>query len=102
MPNESPFISDADRNTLTVCGDTYHALLELGRLVEDATCEAKEASNLLRAAATSERPAKREEAYLACKKTQLSARAAFELSADVDNDAGTLRAMSRNLARNTD
>ena len=101
MPR-TPFISDADRNTLTVCGDTYHALLELGRLVEEATAEAKEASNLLRVAAASEKLEDRDKAYRAGKKTQLSARAIFELSADVDNDAGTLRAMSHNLAHNHD
>jgi hypothetical protein len=100
--SKSPFISDADRNTLTVCGDTYHALLELGRQVESAASEAKEASTLLRAAAASEKPDERERAYLACKKTQLIARSIFEISADIDNDAGTLRSMSRKLARNSD
>jgi hypothetical protein len=101
MP-ESPFISEADRNTIAVASDTYCALLELGRLVDTAIAEAKEATNLLRAAACSERPAKREEAYKACRTTERSARAAFELAADVDNDAGTLRAMSHNLAHNHD
>ena len=100
--SKSPFISTADRNTLTVCGDAYHALLELGRLVEEAVAEAKEASTLLRVAAASEKSEDRDKAYRACKKTQLSSRAVFELAADVDNDARTLRAMSHNLAHNHD
>jgi hypothetical protein len=100
--SKSPFISEADRNTLAVASDTSAALLELSRLASDAYGEAKAARYLLQVAANSEKPEDREEAYKACKTTQLAARAAFELTADVDNDAGTLRAMSHNLAYNHD
>ena len=100
MSNESPFISEADRNTIAVASDTYCALLELGRRVDEAISEAKEASNLLRAAACSERPVKREEARTACKTTQRYVRVLVDLVKDTDDDAGTLRVMARNLALN--
>jgi hypothetical protein len=97
MP-DSPFISDTDRNTIAVASDTYCALLELGRCVEEAIAEAKEARDLLQAAAWSERPAKREEAYKACKITQGHVKAVLDLAQEIDIDAGTLRAMARKLA----
>jgi hypothetical protein len=97
--SESPFISTADRNTIAVASDTSAALLELSRLAADAYAEAKAARYLLQVAATSEKPEDRDEAYRACKTTQLAARAIFELTTDIDNDAGGLRHMSHNLVR---
>jgi hypothetical protein len=96
----SPFISEADRNALAVADDTIAGLLELGRKVENAYAEAKAGRALLQVAATSEKPEYRVKAYKVCRTAERSARAAFELAADVDNDAGTLRAMSHNLAHN--
>jgi hypothetical protein len=100
--SESLIISTADRNTLAVADDTLAGLRELGRKVEYAEAEAKVGRALLQVAATSEKPADREKAYKVCRTAERSARAAFELAVDVDNDAGTLRAMSHNLAYNHD
>jgi len=97
--SETPFISTADRNTLAVASDVKCALLELIRMAEDAHAEAREAYRQLRHAAQSERPEDRDRAYRACKTTQLAARAIFELTTDIDNDAGALRYMSHNLVR---
>ena len=100
--SNSPFISTADRNTLAVANDVSCSLLELSRLAADAYAEAKAARTLLQVAATSEKPEHRMKAYKVCRTAERSARAAFELAADVDNDAGTLRLLSYKLAHNHD
>jgi hypothetical protein len=97
MP-DSPFISDTERNTIAVASDTYCALLELGRCVEEAIAEAKEARTFLNLAATSENADERERAYTACKITQGHVKAVLDLAQEIDIDAGTLRAMARKLA----
>ena len=97
--SESPFISVADRNTLAIASDVKSALLDLIRKAEDAHEEAREAYRELSHAAQSERPEDRDRAYRACKTTQLATRAIFELTTDIDNDAGGLRSMSHNLVR---
>ena len=100
MPNESIFISTADRNTVAVASDTYCALLDLSRQVAEAVCEAKEAITRLRAAACSERPEEREQAYVAAKTTHRHVRVLVDLVKDTADDADTLRVMSHNLAYN--
>lgn len=100
MPEQSPFISTADRNALAVASDTSAALLELSRQASDAYAEAKAARYLLQVAANSEKPEDREKADEACKATQIAARAIFELAVDVETDAYSLHNISYNLAHN--
>jgi hypothetical protein len=97
MPDESPFISEADRNILAAASGLRTPLRQLKDNSEDVYACVEGVQNLLGIAAGSEKPVDRERACCACESVQEYIRELAEFVKDADTAANMLCRMAHDL-----